>query len=294
MMMVMVQTELDGVWRQHGGSAVHWRQRLKSKQDEIRRERANLLRTLGGIYLNELSRPRDAARALATSLDDVPLYVEPLGEVIADVWPVCSDVKKKWFGRNVQDYANVLRDLSRVYERLDHLDAAIDAQTRALLASFINGWHYRDSTAGENARRLWALIGKLPPDTPRPMLFWLNVLTPENPTVTFTMPSGWPSYDVRSHYHPMVAIDPAGELDTLDVTAEMEGLGGGGEVRLYTVEGKHQTLGVLPCSRFGLKGRERRTKTFRIPPGTGIIQFHAHVKHFRIPTVHVKACFRGE
>jgi len=94
-----------------------------------------------------------------------------------------------------------------------------------------------------------------------------------------------------------VVARPGYVFDSLEVTADMEGLGGRGEVSCYTVIEKHTTLGRLRWHDDKRKGREEISQKFKIPSEVNLIRFETQPwqwEGLRVHRVTVKATFRPQ
>ncbi len=288
---VLVQTGLDGVWVNGKGTAESWVDWLKRKQDRMKPDRLDLLVELGRLYRDRLGQPKKAVAALANAMCDVEFFTEPIDKVIAREWPIRSKEHKEVHGPVGGSYLNTLRELSEMQQQAGDLDGAIETKTRQLLAHFILCWGHRQKVSNRPAFELGTLLRKLPADAPLPPLFWINVLGPENCVVTLDLDERSPleMHDLN------VLARPGYVFDSLEVTADMEGIGGRGEVSCYTVFEKHTTLGRLKWHEDKRRGREEISQKFKIPPEANLIRFETQpweLEGLLVHRVTVKATFR--
>jgi hypothetical protein len=290
---VEVQRDLDGIWQQAKGPAEGWFDFVRRKQREMREERFKVLCQSAALYRDRLQTPEKAATVLRESLADIPFYTMPLEKLIADQWPV-----KKWeppLSAELGVRRPAATDLVKLLEQQGQFDAAIDIQSRVVLASYApGGLPYQD------IEKLWTLLKKRPASSPLPRIAWINLLSPERPSIEFDLDSfsaPRPEYKLSQL---SVAPRPGLEFDSLELTADMEGRGGYVEVDCSTLrDGKHAGLGSVKWHQDQRKGRESRTAKLSVPAGMGVIYFHRGWLPDTDPdgvTVHrisVKATFRS-
>ena len=180
---VEVQTDLDGVWHTGQGAG----RRL------VRLDPAQAAGDEGGTVQGACASwphctatgstsPRRRPRLLRESLADVPFFTMPLEKLIADQWPA------KKSGRSLAAELGIRRpaatDLVKLLEQLGQFDAAIDIQSRVVLASYWpGGLPYQD------IEKLWALLKKRPVGSPLPRVAWINLLSPDRPSIEFDLDS---------------------------------------------------------------------------------------------------------
>lgn len=300
---VEVQTNLDGIWSLGKGTAENWLPWVERKQADMRIERFVLLQRLAAVYRERLRRPREAAGAIDRSLRDLPFYTTPVDRLIAEHWPIRSgDQNKAWQTRGGA-YSAALDELAELQEQLGQIDAAVETRTRNLWAHFVQAWDYEWALVYRQAERLWAAAQKRPSDAPLPPLLWLNVLTRQKPSLQFDWSAKMASLDADRLYDVPVAAAPGLALDTLAVTADMEGLGAYGSLDCYALPNwRHTTLGTIRWYRDKRKGREQKDSTIQVPPGTTIVYFHVYgdwegqprgaPRQFRVHRLTVQATFR--
>jgi hypothetical protein len=265
---VEVQIDLDGVWQKAKGSADGWFDWIRRKQQDMKGERFKVLCQLAALYRDRLQTPDKAATVLRESLADVPFYTMPLEKLIADQWPAKEREISLSIELGIRRPAAM--DLVGVLEQLGQLDAAIDIQSRVVLAAYSwGGLPYQD------IERLWTLLKKRPAESPLPRIAWINLLSPERPSIEFDLDSfsaPRPEYKLNQL---SIAAQPGFEFDSLELTADMEGRGGYVEVDCSTLrDGRHAGLGSVKWHQDQRKGRESRTAKFSVPAGTGVLYFH--------------------
>jgi hypothetical protein len=265
---VEVQRDLDGVWDKCKGPAEGWFDWIRRKQREMRGERFKVLCRMAALYRDRLQSPEKAATVLRESLADVPFFTMPLEKLIADQWPA----KKREIELSLELWIHrpAATDLVAVLEQLGQLDAAIEMQSRVVLASYEwGGLPYQD------IEKLWALLKKRPAASPLPRVAWINLLSPDRPSIEFDLDSFFAPKPEHKLSQLSIAPRPGLEFDSLELTADMEGRGGYVEVDCSTLrDGKHAGLGSVKWHPDQRKGRELRTAKFSVPAGTGVIYFH--------------------
>jgi beta-lactamase regulating signal transducer with metallopeptidase domain len=292
--LIEVQTELDGVWQPAKGPADGWFDWIRRKQRDMKGERFKVLCQLATLYHNRLQTPDKAAAVLRESLADVPFFTIPLEELIADQWPA----KEREISLSIElgIRRSAATDLVDVLEQLGQLDTAVDMQSRVVLAAYSwGGLPYRD------IEKLWTLLKKRPAESPVPRLAWINLLSPDRPSIEFDLDSF--SAPRADHKLAQLAIAPRPglEFDSLELTVDMESQGGYVGVWCSTLrDGTHAHLGDVKWHQDQRKGRESRTAKFSIPAGTGVVYFKRSWLADTAPdgvTIHriaVKATFRPE
>ncbi|MHC4400452.1 MAG: carboxypeptidase regulatory-like domain-containing protein, partial [Planctomycetota bacterium] len=288
---VLVQTELDGVWVNGKGTADGWIDWLTRKQNRMKGDRLDLAVKLGRLYWDRLGRPEKAVAAFEDAMYDVKFFTEPIEKVIARDWPIRPGKHKEIDGPAGSSYVNTLDELSEMQQRAGDLEGATETKTRQLLAHFILSWDHRQKVSNRSAFELASLLRRLPADAPLPPLPWLNVLGPENRVVELDLSKDGPleAHDLN------VLARPGYVFDSLEVTADVEWLGEGGRLDCYTVLQKHTVLGTLRWDRDKKKGREEFTEQFKVPPEVGLIRFQTQpweIEGLQVHRITVKATLR--
>jgi hypothetical protein len=265
---VEVQMDLDGVWQQAKGPAEGWFDRIRRKQQEIREERFKVLCQLAAVYRDRLNEPEKAATTLRESLADMPFYTMPLDKLTVDQWPATKSDALLSAELGVRRPAAT--DLVKLLEQRGQFDAAIDIQSRVILASYWPG-----GLPYDDIEKLWALLKKRPAASPLPGVAWINLLSPDRPSIEFDLDSfsaPRPEYKLNQL---SIAPRPGLEFDSLELTADMEGQGGYVEIWCSTLrDGKQVELGSVKWHQDRRKRRESRTAKFSVPAGTGVIYFN--------------------
>jgi hypothetical protein len=265
---VEVQIDLDGVWQKAKGSADGWFDWIRRKQREMREERFKVLCQLASLYRDRLQAPEKAATVLRESLADVPFFTMPLEKLIADQWPA----KKREIELSLQLWTHrpAAADLVAVLEQLGQFDAALEMQSRVVLASYEWG-----GLPSQDIEKLWALLKKRPAASPLPRVAWINLLSPDRPSIEFDLDSFFAPKPEHKLSQLSIAPRPGLDFDSLELTADMEGRGGYVAVDCSTLrDGKHAGLGSVKWHQDQRKGRESRTAKFSVPAGTGVLYFH--------------------
>ena len=265
---VEVQIDLDGVWHQAKGPAEGWFDWIKRKQQEMKGERFKVLRQLAAVYRDRLNEPEKAATTLRESLADMPFYTMPLEKLIADQWP--AKKSDAVLGAELGRRRPAATELVKLLEQRGQFDTAIDIQSRVVLASYWPG-----GLPYDDIEKLWALLKERPAETPLPRVAWINLLSPDRPSIEFDLDSfsaPRPEYKLNQL---SIAPRPGLEFDSLELTADMEGQGGYVEVWCSTLrDGKHAELGSVKWHQDQRKGRESRTAKFSVPAGAGVVYFN--------------------
>ena len=194
----------------------------------------------------------------------------PLEKLIADQWPA-----KKTGDRACHSELGIhcpaAVDLVALLEQLGQLDAAVEMQSRVILASYDwGGLPYQD------IETLWTLLKKRPAASPPPRVAWLNLLSPDRPSIEFDLDSfSVPRTEYKLNQLSIAPL-PGLEFESLELAVDMESPGGGYvQVFCSTLRnGKHDDLGSVKWHQDQRKGRESRTAKLNIPEGTGVIYFN--------------------
>ena len=119
------------------GPAEGWFDWIKRKQQEMKGERFKVLCQLAAVYRDRLNEPEKAATTLRESLADMPFYTMPLEKLIADQWP--AKKSDAVLGAELGRRRPAATDLVKLLEQRGQFDAAIDIQSRVVLASYWPG-----------------------------------------------------------------------------------------------------------------------------------------------------------
>jgi hypothetical protein len=291
---VEVQTDLDGVWHKAKGTAEGWRGWIERKQRQMKGERFRVLCKLAELYRDRLKEPAKAVPVLRESLADVPFFTIPLEKLIAEEWP--AKERKIDLSIELGVHLPAARDLVTLLEGRGELDAALELQSRVVLASYSWG-----GLPYEEIEKLWSLLRKCPAQSPLPRVAWLHVLSPQRPSVEFDLDKFQAPRPDHKLSQLSIVPRPGLAFDSLELTADMEAKGGYVQVWCSTLRGgKQASLGEVKWHEDQRKGREPRTATFRVPEGTGVIYFHRAWRPgtdpdgVEIHRIAVKATFRKD
>jgi len=291
---VYVQSDLDGLWRHGGGTPAQWLPVIRARQEAMKRERAAILWELARVYRDRLQRLELAARACSQALDELPFYTEPIDKLVAKVWPTPSiDGSALWPATPQWNGRDALNDLSELQEQTGHLRAAVETRMRVALAVRLLAGTYDNDRLETD--KLWSVVRRLPAGAPLPKVPWVTVLGRDRPTAVFA-PSTAESIPTWSSPY-LLVTRPGDEVDTIEVTADVEGQGGYVQVGCRTiVAGRSNTFGLMswyPDKE--RKKRQRLAKTFPVPREAAVIRLYSlcrDIKDFRIHKIEVKATFQ--
>ena len=298
---VLVQTNLDGEWIKGRGDSETWIPWIERKQKELKLKRITLLENLGELCLKRLITPHRAVAAYKAAGRGVPLFTKSLEKLIPKIWP---KVKVSVAEILAMDHPGaehirlkVLDGLAEAQTIDGDIHSAVETRLRAMLVMLISaGGDWNALGPMRETDAFWHLVKQLPPDAPLPPTLWLGVLDPNRPELIFSKPEDGPHGLPRSYPGPNIVAPPGYRIQTLTVSAYMEG--SSGHIRCLTyVDGKVFDLDYVNSSRDPGKDGEWRTSTFEVPEDTGIIRLRitpAVGSDFHVRTIKVKAGFPSQ
>lgn len=265
--MIEVQTNLDGDWQKSKGTAESWLDWIKRKQQDLKKERFDVLYKLASLYRDRLDEPKQAVKALRDSLAEVSFFTLPIEKLIANEWPLKERDMQREIELGIHRPAAI--DLAALLEKLGDLDAAIDMQNRLVLADYSIA-----SVPHKEIEKLYSLLQVYLNRTSLPPVAALNLLSPETPSIEFDLDKLAGTKMEHKLSQLLIAAKPGFALESLEVSADMESKGGYLAVDCqYLHEGSMASLGSVPWYKDQRKGREVRTASFKVPESVSVVYF---------------------
>lgn len=304
--------DFDHEWR-NAQNVAHARGLLLRRYKEMAAELPELLVKIGCMYRRQVKSPDRAIPYFAGLLDKCPIYHAPIGELLANRWTAYrGEMDYPGLGGSYTERRRsglLMNELVAAREDAGQIEAAIDIQTRLLLRAFVTCRKGPRDQVEKHMLKLLALAKKRPPETPMPPLLLMNLLDPQDLLITLRLddPRSVTKAFRGSTYN--VTPKPGFAFSKLEITADMEGNGGYGEVNCrfapYVDRGEGTRTRVVQWYPDLRKGREAIKGMIEVPKGTDMVFIEAHwtnpafvvipgrIDEFTIHSIQVRASFQS-